>query len=249
MSIRVLSYNIHKGFSLRQEFVLTQIRKAIHTVDADIVFLQEVLGHHEHPSRKIPEATTTAQFEYLADSVWPHFAYGRNAIYDEGHHGNAILSRWPLKGFANTDISNHLFERRGLLTSQIELPEIGAVHLGCLHLDLTHRGRSQQAQKILHWAANIPEHEPLILAGDFNDWRQKLTDDFLRVAGLREVFLSLRGECARTFPSWLPVLSLDRIFIRGLQPLACERLRGSPWRTLSDHLPLFAELGSPSRRL
>jgi endonuclease/exonuclease/phosphatase family metal-dependent hydrolase len=242
MRLRILSYNIHKGFSLKRDFVLSQIRDAIRTTNADIVFLQEVLGHHDHPTHKIPEYASSAQFEFLADSVWTHFAYGRNAIYDEGHHGNAILSRYPIVSHFNTDISNHLLERRGLLDATIEIPSKGLARLACLHLDLTHRGRSQQLEKIVQWANSHPEHTPLIMAGDFNDWRNRFTQSLIERSRLQEVFMCLDGRCAKTFPSWFPVLSLDRIFVRGVEPTACETLSGNPWRDLSDHLPIVAEL-------
>ncbi len=104
MKMRILSYNIHKGFSIgNRDFILNDIKQALRDLNADILFLQEVLGDHNDQKCKIPNWQTAIQFEYLADSVWPHFAYGKNAIYPEGHHGNAILSKFPI-----TDWSNHV---------------------------------------------------------------------------------------------------------------------------------------------
>jgi len=45
-----------------------------------------------------------------------------------------------------------------------------------------------------------------------------------------------------TFPSRLPVLSMDRIYLRGLQCLSTHVPRGAAWARMSDHLPLVAEL-------
>src|SRR5438132_888733 len=104
--LRVLSYNIHKGFSSgRGKFVLNRIREALRTVHPDLVFLQEVLGHHELHSQKVENWPDQPQFEYLADQLWPHFAYGKNAVYTYGHHGNAILSKYPFSFYENIDIS------------------------------------------------------------------------------------------------------------------------------------------------
>jgi endonuclease/exonuclease/phosphatase family metal-dependent hydrolase len=123
MKLRVLSYNIHKGFSMgNRRFVLDGIRQAIRETSADLVFLQEVLGEHQDHKKKYPEWRKDSQFEFLADEVWPHYAYGKNAIYTSGHHGNAILSKYPFTFFENIDISTNRVEQRGLLHGVIEIP-------------------------------------------------------------------------------------------------------------------------------
>ena len=84
--LKVLSYNIHKGFSVgNRRFVLERIRQAIRTVHADVVFLQEVLGQHEKHRIHVQGWPSQTQFEFLADQVWPHHAYGKNATYTAGH--------------------------------------------------------------------------------------------------------------------------------------------------------------------
>lgn len=45
-----------------------------------------------------------------------------------------------------------------------------------------------------------------------------------------------------TYPSIIPVLSLDRVYMRGLHCKSIMVPRGSTWARLSDHLPLVAEL-------
>ncbi|NOQ90769.1 MAG: EEP domain-containing protein, partial [Gammaproteobacteria bacterium] len=52
---------------------------------------------------------------------------------------------------------------------------------------------------------------------------------------------STRGSYARTFPAVFPVLSMDRIYYRGLDVVHCQRLHDQPWDRLSDHTPLLAE--------
>jgi endonuclease/exonuclease/phosphatase family metal-dependent hydrolase len=80
----------------------------------------------------------------------------------------------------------------------------------------------------------------LIVAGDFNDWRGRVERHFHDQLGLQEVFRQTRGRYARTFPSWLPLLTMDRIYYRGLSLQSCDRLAHAPWPTLSDHAPLAA---------
>src|SRR5690625_7421244 len=71
LTIRVLTVNTHKGFNFfNRKLVLPELREAVRTVGADVVFLQEVLGAHEalslrHSSRW-PEGT---HYEYLADQM------------------------------------------------------------------------------------------------------------------------------------------------------------------------------------
>lgn len=243
--LRILSYNIHKGFtSGNRRFVLQNIRDAIRRVHADMVFLQEVLGEHEVHRRKYKEWPASSQFEFLAEELWPHFAYGKNAVYNAGHHGNAILSKHPIVSWENIDVSNSVLERRGLLHATVELPDHEHhVHAICVHLGLREADRAIQARRITERIrSHIPDKHPVIIAGDFNDWRGKLGHALTADLELREVFHELRGKHARTFPSWLPVMKLDRVYYRGLEAKDCETLVGAPWRELSDHAALYVEL-------
>lgn len=49
----------------------------------------------------------------------------------------------------------------------------------------------------------------------------------------------------RTFPSSFPWLRLDRIYQRGFAVRKAQVLHGAPWRQLSDHAPILAELELP----
>lgn len=237
--LRVLTYNIHKGFSFgNRKFVLENLRESIRAVDADVVCLQEVIGEH---SAHAPDAS---QFEYLADKMWSYYAYGKNAVYTEGHHGNAILSRYPIRKWENHDLSLSRFERRGLLHATIEDPDDpGPVHLFCMHLNLLERDRAVQIGRVIAHLKNVLSTEdPVILAGDFNDWRENASEMLRAQLHLKEVFRdSPLKQHARTFPSFLPLLKLDRIYYRNFACLGAKALRGGVWAKLSDHLPLFSE--------
>lgn len=174
MKIRILSYNIHKGFTIgNTDFILEQIRNAMREVNADVLFLQEVLGDHNDDRCRIPDWETAIQFEYLADTVWPHFAYGKNAIYSEGHHGNAILSKFPIVDWSNKLISTNRFEQRGLLKARVQIPQLEKeIILANTHLDLTQNGRNQQAGMIID-SLKQEENTPWVLLGDFNDWNKR----------------------------------------------------------------------------
>jgi endonuclease/exonuclease/phosphatase family metal-dependent hydrolase len=88
----------------------------------------------------------------------------------------------------------------------------------------------------------VDQDAPLIVAGDFNDWRRRAHDMLWREAGLKEVFVSAYGESARTFPARFPILSLDRIYVRNASVHLPVVLPRRPWSHLSDHAPLAAEI-------
>jgi len=245
LSLKTLSYNIHKGFSMgNRRYVLGQIKKAIQSVHADLVFLQEVQGDHKGHSERIEEWPNEPQFEYLADSIWTHYAYGKNAVYQQGHHGNAILSKYPFIAHENIDISTNRLEKRGLLHGVIQIPGlVHELHVICLHLNLLKRSRMRQisvlSQRI---EEHVPADAPLIIAGDFNDWRVNLSKPLIERLNVKEAHFDLHDEHARTFPSWMPILKLDRVYYRGFRTQSAESLTCEPWRTLSDHAALYTEL-------
>ncbi len=79
---RILTLNIHKGFSMgNRRFTLDKIRTCLRESNANVVFLQEVVGENEKHRQNISGWPSNNQMEFLADSVWEHFAYGKNAIY------------------------------------------------------------------------------------------------------------------------------------------------------------------------
>jgi len=244
VGLRVLTVNMHKGFGVfNRKFILPELRSAVRAVQADLVFLQEVLGDHAGHAERRDDWPAMPQYEFLADDMWPEFAYGRNAVYPQGHHGNAVLSKYPIVRHENRDVSILGPERRGLLHCTLAVPGYGDVHAICVHLGLIEDHRRQQLDMLCTMAnTEIPADAPLIVAGDFNDWRGRATAHLERGAGLHEVFDMVYGQCARTFPARFPVLRLDRIYVRSAGAHAPMVLPRKPWSHLSDHAPLAAEI-------
>lgn len=244
MRLRILSYNIHKGFDIGNRlFILKEIKTALREMDADVLFLQEVQGDHSHKKWKIDNWKTAAQFEYIADTVWDHYAYGKNAVYPQGHHGNAILSKYPIVKWHNLDLSLHKLEQRGLLHAEVHIPSIDKkVHLFNTHINLLEYQRMQQMRLAQHYIKNhTGEFEPSLFVGDFNDWTKSAAKFAQKEMGMKEIFCELYGKYPATFPSRLPVLSLDRVFYSNLKPIVSMTLKDGIWRRLSDHLPVYAE--------
>lgn len=237
---RVLTLNIHKGFSMSsRRLVLSQIREQLRTSRANLVFLQEVVGDNERHRRRHKQWPADTQLEFLADTVWTHHAYGKNAIYQHGHHGNAILSEQPFVAWDNIDVSVHHFSQRGFLHGELD----GGIHLVCLHLGLLENERRRQTEQLVHYLShNIDEQAPLIIAGDLNDWRKRCHRLLTEKLGMEEAYEVIHGQCAKTYPLVFPVLPMDRIYLRGFNVRSCERLHGSGWRQFSDHCGLITDL-------
>lgn len=240
--MKVLTFNIHKGFNWNNsKLTIKKLKKQLELIHPDLVFLQEVVGEN----LKLQETQADwveNQFEFLADELWEEYAYAKNAVYDHRHHGNVIMSRYPILEFKQIDISTNKLEQRGVLYAKISHPK-GSIDCYCVHLNLSHRGRKKQ-YKVL--SQIIKKHskkdQPIILAGDFNDWNKKACDYLSQENRIEEVHKSLNLSYAKTFPAPKPILSLDRIYTRGLNYKTCRVLNSSDWKRISDHLPLLMEV-------
>ncbi len=243
-TLKLLTLNVHKGFTFwNRRFVLPELRDAVRTISADVVFLQEVLGSHSEHASRHPNWPTQPQYEFLADSIWGAYAYGQNAVYTEGHHGNGVLSKFPILKWINHDISVGAHEKRGLLHCVIRPPgtEMEA-HVVCAHLGLFEKHRRRQFELLCEFVnGSVPPTAPLFIAGDFNDWRLRAHSILSRCAGLKEAFVETMGRAAKTFPARWPLLRLDRVYFRNARLVSSAVLSTRPWSHLSDHAALSAE--------
>ena len=246
-TLRVATYNIHKGVrgvGPRKRLEIHNLGLGIEALDADLVFLQEVRLHHARDARHFdrtwfgwPEG---GQAHFLAPDGYD-VAYRTNAVTRHGEHGNALLSRWPIGDVGHHDVSDHRFEQRGLLHVPVRWQD-RMLHVVVVHFGLIHSSRVRQVERLARYLAEaVPADAPLLVAGDFNDWSERL-DAPMAATGLVRA-LDHGGERAqRTFPSRLPVFALDRVYVRGLRCVAAQVPRHGSWARLSDHLPLVVEL-------
>ena len=286
MRLRVATYNIHKGvindlFGLRRVSTIHGLRARLHELHADLVFLQEVQGQHERHAKRFEQWPAEPQDQFLAKSpglrATFESAYGPNANYLHGHHGNALLSRYPILHRDNRDVSDHALESRGILHCVVML-QARRVHCFVVHFGLLARSRTRQADALIEWIEReVPADAPLIIAGDFNDWRNQLNAQLCDRLHVQEVFDAVRPRrrivqrvahfvhariadaagvgpvpapsaplrkvrSARTFPSIVPWLRMDRIYLRGFEVRGARALGGPSWAQLSDHSPLVADL-------
>ncbi len=241
--VRVVTYNIHKGvqgFGPLRRLEIHNIGHAIEQLDADIVCLQEVRKMHARESEHFSRWPEMPQADFLAPEGYTA-VYRTNARTRHGEHGNAMLSRWPVVSHQHEDMSDHRFEQRGLLHSEVTLHGC-SMHIVVVHLGLIKASRVRQLAQLQRYIAReIPAHAPLLVSGDFNDWGATVQQS-MASAGLQ----AYDQQRVATFPSRLPLVQLDHVYARGLTPLGIHVPRGQIWGRMSDHLPLIAEFELPA---
>mgnify|MGYP000402649202 CR=1 FL=1 len=237
-TLRVATWNIHKGvqgLGPARRLEIHNIGHAEEQLDADIVCLQEVRRMNRREERYFSHWPAQPQADYLAPEGY-EAVYRTNATTRHGEHGNAMLSRWPVLSHQHRDISDHRFEQRGFLHTEVQVVD-RVVHVIVVHLGLIPASRVRQITQLLAFIAReIPHDAPVLVAGDFNDWGRRV-GKMMQGAGLVEWTHSR----ALTYPSRLPIVQLDHVYARGLRPMGVMVPHGRIWRRMSDHLPLVAE--------
>ena len=246
LNLRVVTYNIHQGITVKRSGIdLTHLKKALLSLSPDLVFLQEVAGSDVLKKSKLWPEEMNGQLEALADEMWPHSAFFKNVIFSKHHHGNAILSKFPFIELNNENITVGKFKKRGVVHGRIAVPFADGfieIHVLNAHLGLLQFERELQVARLCNYVNQVATPKaPLLIAGDFNDWRKKVTQDLSEKLHMDEVFLNQEAKYARTFPSRFPLLNLDRIYFRKLELKSATILKGKPWTRLSDHLPIMAD--------
>lgn len=233
--MRLLTYNIHKGIGGRDRlYRLERIVRVIEHEHPDIICLQEV-----------DQGAKRSRFDDQPALLAQHFGFEHrlfqlNHRLKIGGYGNLVLSRWPIAKHHQFSIRLGRKKNRGAQVCQVQTPA-GPLRLVNWHLGLADAERQWQVRHALQHAGF---HDcgglPTVLAGDFNDWRNRLQGVLLEQFGLRQV--TTPPSRFRSFPAWLPLGALDKAF-------ACERIRierahavGSRLaRVASDHLPLVVD--------
>lgn len=234
--LRFVTYNIRKGLgaSGKSLTAFEELAEALRTREPDIVLVQEVF----HPS----DAAVLQQSTELATRLGMTSFYEANKHRRVGHHGNATVTKHKIVDSQNYDISTNRFERRGALYCKLDVGRGKPLHVLNVHLGLNQRQRMAQIGMVKEiMQARVPQEDPFILAGDFNDWNRYL-DPIIQRELKVENSLGPGAPQARTWPAKRPVFCLDRVYVRNLATHKTTRLTGDPWTVLSDHLPLWAEL-------
>lgn len=232
--MRLLTYNIHKGVGSDRRYRLERIIAVIRELEPDLVCLQEV-------DRNVRRSRYHDQPALLAHQldIKTHL-FQLNVPHREGGYGNLILSRWPFRSECQVSIRHRLRKPRGAQLVVIETGQ-GPMHLINWHLGLREKERRWQALHLLSHSSFLEfAHLPTVIAGDFNDWRNTLGKHHFLNHGFRQATAPI-GRF-RSFPSFLAVASLDKVYYRGDIAIHRAAIVRSPLaRLASDHLPLVVD--------
>ncbi len=224
-TISVVSYNIHRFVGIDRRFDPERVARVIHDCRAEIVGLQEIDTHFYRNGNQV---------ECLARTTGLEVVHGPTRRNENGHYGNALLTSLPVSEVRRIDLSvGGGREPRGALDVDL-LIKGQKVRVIVAHLGLNIFERRIQVKRLLDiFCAERDRME--IMLGDFNEW--------IPVGKPLCWVNSFFGKppSFRTFPSFMPVLPLDRIWLRPLDALiGMSVCRTSLSRVASDHLPVKA---------
>jgi endonuclease/exonuclease/phosphatase family metal-dependent hydrolase len=235
--MRLITYNIHKGIGGRdRRYRLERIIDVIERENPDLICLQEVDRHvrrsrfHDQPRRLAERFCAAAKVFQL------------NVHLKRGGYGNLLLSRWPL--IEKHQLTLRLGDKkpRGAQLAVVDTPE-GHLHVVNWHLGLAEKERHWQVRRLLthHLFRRSATELPTVIAGDTNDWRNTLAAGPFLTHGFHPATAPISRY--RTFPAYLPVGSLDKVFFRGNVEIRHVRaVRTRLTRKASDHLPVVVDL-------
>jgi endonuclease/exonuclease/phosphatase family metal-dependent hydrolase len=242
-SIRLVTYNIHTCVGVDRRYDPGRIVAVLREIDADIACLQEVdarrrIGRHAD------------QWVYLEEATGCRVILGAGAGSYRSRFGNAILTRFPVLTARSIDLSVAGCKPRNAIDADLLIGD-RVLRVIATHFGLRAAERRLQANRLMNAlgessTANRREAYAMLLMGDLNEWRGR--------SGAIRAFDQRLGPSAaeRTFPSWMPVLALDRIYADGPAVLREVSVYRTPLaRLASDHLPLVGNLhwgGQDQRR-
>lgn len=233
--MRLLSYNIHKGIGGRDRlYRLERILSVVAAESPDIICLQEV-------DRNVRRSRYDNQPDRFAEHFkLVHRMFQLNVHVQSGGYGNLLLSRWPFRSHHQVQLTRQARKPRGAQMAVIETPH-GAVHLVNWHLGLSDRERHWQARRLLeHHLFRDARDLPQLIVGDSNDWRNTLVSGPFVVHGFQQLTTPISKF--RSFPAYLPLGSLDKVFWRGaFSHLTAHVAKRRLARDASDHLPLVVD--------
>ncbi len=229
--IRVLTYNIYHGETMRGDFNLDTIAGVIKSVNPDLVALQEVDFKTER-AKKMDLAMELGQRTGLIP------IFGKAMSFSGGEYGEAILSRYT---FFRTQ--NHALggtegrEPRSALEVNVELRSGDIIRFIGTHLDHTRdeTDRINQATKLNNLFTK--DDTPSILAGDLNARPESKTMEIL----LKE-WTKSSSENTPTSPSAKPRAKIDYILFRPANRWRVIETRVIDEKVGSDHCPFLSVL-------
>lgn len=226
------SYNVHQCVGVDGLRSPDRIAAVVSQLGASVIGLQEI-------DARAGDGVGFDQLRQIARSSDFEFVRGPTLFRDDGHYGNGLLTRLPIRSVRRIDLSLPGREPRGAL--DVELAHDGArIRIVATHLGLSPEERRIQCDRLIDRVRPSDDFDLSVLLGDFNEWWApgRLLRRLHRCFG--------RTRSVRTFPSRAPVLALDRIWVRPGPALVEFRAhRSAMARVASDHLPVRAVVALP----
>lgn len=224
----VASYNIHRCVGLDRRNDPERIARVIEELNPDVIGLQEV-------ESRFGGSLDIHQLNYLAGETGMHAVAGTTVLRPDSHYGNALLTRHRICEVRSFDVSVARREPRGILDVDIDIHG-ERLRVLVTHLGLGSRERRRQTRMLLE-AVAAHRDEPVVVMSDFNEWlpwRKPLRWMHARLG---------RQPAPNTFPSFRPVMALDRIWVAPARNLVSIGVHKSKLACIaSDHLPIRATI-------
>ncbi|ASY67008.1 Endonuclease/exonuclease/phosphatase (plasmid) [Sinorhizobium sojae CCBAU 05684] len=241
--IRLLTYNVHSCFGTDRKLDPGRIAEVIGECKPDIIALQEVdVGRAR--SGGMDQAHMIAAHLRMEAHFHP-------ALHlKEERYGDAVLTALPMR-LVKAEALPSSGEPRGALWVEVDIGHV-TLQVIVTHLGLGGSERIRQMTTLLGpgWLGGIRQSESrVVLAGDLNAIARSAA--YRALAGhLKDAQLLSNAKPRPTFPSRLPLLRLDHVFVGdGIGVKACRVHDSAMARSASDHLPVLVELEiEPHRR-
>lgn len=237
---RIVTYNVHRCVGNDRRLDVARVAAVLAELKPDIVALQE-LDVGRRRTNHVDQAHEIAQ----RLSMTHHFHAAMQV--EEERYGDAILTVYPerlvkagpLPGLPRV----RGLEPRGALWVEVEI-DGRPVQIVNTHLGLVPREQQLQAAALAGpgWLGHPDCHGPAILLGDFNATASSVVYRTLvkRLQPARQ--LAPRKSPTSTFPSQLPVLRIDHLFVSpGVEVHDVTAPFTPLTRVASDHLPLVMD--------
>jgi endonuclease/exonuclease/phosphatase family metal-dependent hydrolase len=232
-TVRVATYNIHRGRGLDGRTRLERIAAVLASVDADIVALQEVVGASPLKPGQAAELGAALGMGWVMAPT----RHLRTALF-----GNVVLTRFPVRHHVQYDLTWKTCEHRGVQRVDVAL-EDDTLHFYNVHLGTSLLERRHQAARLATLVHDRRVMGPKIVLGDFNEWARHLGATDVLAQRLQSIDLSKHLSRRRTYPGFFPILHLDHIYYEGkVEVLKVTLPRDRMALMASDHLPLVADL-------
>ncbi len=243
MRTRVLTYNIHRAIGVDRRFRPERIVRILEHHEADIVLLQEV-------DDGVPRSRCLDLGQEIAEAAgYPHLVIGHNVTLRKGRYGNATLSRFPILRHRNISLTVGNRKKRGCQHTTLNIGRSGKripLEVFNLHLGLSAFERDRQMGLLVRSPEfrRIKENTGCLIAGDFNDWRSRVRPMLTEILDFESA--TTTGTTGRrdikTYPSFSPTGSLDKIYYRGgISLISSRRCRLAISKVASDHIPIIGD--------